>query len=102
MRVDCGLLIQRPPLFLHMSDRDFQFYRYKNTLFNEYYMDQRVYVDEIEEASKLNEQLMHDNPQRSKMNLDNYPTHKMVDPETNEEITYCAASKNFAHVDPKI
>lgn len=102
MRVDCGLLIQRPPLFVHMADKDFQFLKYKNALFNEYYMDQRIYVDEIEETSKLNEQLMHDNSSKSKMNVDNYPTHKMIDPATGEEVTYCGASKHHSRVDPKI
>ena len=34
------------------------------------------------------------------MNLDNYPTHQWTDPETNEVHEYCAASKNFANVDP--
>ncbi len=34
------------------------------------------------------------------MNLDNYPTHEYTDPATGEKLTYCAASKNFAKVDP--
>lgn len=36
------------------------------------------------------------------MNLDNYPTHKIQDPKTGEDIEYCAASKHFSNVDPFI
>lgn len=102
MRVDCGLMIQRPPIFLHMNHKDFEFMKYKSALFNEYYMDQRVYVNEVEEVAKLNEQLLHDNPQKSRMNLDNYPTYKIKDESTGAEMDYCAASKHFSKVDPNI
>jgi hypothetical protein len=44
---------------------------------------------------KLNEDLLVENPYVSQMNLDNFPTHKLGDE------TYCAASKNWANVDPK-
>jgi hypothetical protein len=37
MRVDVGLLIQRPPIFVAMRDRDVHFLKYKNDIMNEYY-----------------------------------------------------------------
>lgn len=37
MRVDVGLLIQRPPIFMTMRDRDVQFLKYKADIMNEYY-----------------------------------------------------------------
>lgn len=52
--------------------------------------------------SKLNEDILGDNPYGSKMNLDNYPTHRFVDPKTNEVREYCAASKYFVNVDPNM
>jgi hypothetical protein len=86
MRVDCGLIIQRPPIFLTMRARDAEFLKYKNHLMNEYYMDMRQYYDELEDASKLNEQLLNDNPYKSRMNLDNYPTYKLkVEKEASQE-----------------
>ena len=66
----------------------------------EYFCDTKQFIDEFNEVAKLNEDILAKNPYASRMNLDNYPTHKMVDPETGEESTYCAASKNWALVDP--
>jgi len=102
MRVDIGLLIQRPPIFMLMRDRDVEYLKFKNDLMNEYKLDQRKYIEDFEEASKLNEDVLGDNPYSSKMNIDNFPTHRYKDPETGEEREYCAASKNFANVDPTI
>lgn len=100
MRVDVGLMIQRPPIFLTMRDRDVQFLKYKNDIMNEYYCNSKQFSDEFEEVSKLNEDILADNPYSSKMNLDNYPTHKV--PGSNPPIEYAAASKYFGNVDPKI
>lgn len=41
MRVDVGLLIQRPPIFLQMRDRDVQYLKFKNDVMNEYYCNQK-------------------------------------------------------------
>jgi hypothetical protein len=41
MRVDVGLLIQRPPIFMQMRDRDVQFLKFKNDIMNEYYCNQK-------------------------------------------------------------
>lgn len=100
MRVDVGLMIQRPPIFLTMRDRDVKFLKYKNEVMNEYYCNAKQFSDEFEEVSKLNEDILADNPYSSKMNLDNYPTHKV--PESNPPIEYAAASKYFGNVDPTI
>jgi len=37
MRVDVGLLIQRPPIFMTMRERDVAFLKYKSDIMNEYY-----------------------------------------------------------------
>lgn len=68
----------------------------------EYHLNQKVYIDEIEEVAKLNEDCLADNPYKSKMNIDNYPTHRYTDPQTGETHEYCAASKYFQLVDPKM
>jgi hypothetical protein len=38
-----------------MRQRDVEFLKYKNHIMNEYFMDMRTYIDELDEASKLNE-----------------------------------------------
>ncbi len=43
--------------------------------------------------AKHNEDCLANNPYASRMNLDNYPSHRMINPDTGEESTYCAASK---------
>jgi hypothetical protein len=80
MRVDIGLLIQRPPIFMLMRNRDVEYLKFKNDVMNEFNLDQRKYIDEFDEASKLNEDILADNPYSSKMNIDNFPTHKIKDP----------------------
>ena len=75
MRVDVGLMIQRLPIFMTMRKRDLEYLKYKNHLMNEYHLDERPFADEFEEMSKLNENVLGDNPYSSKMNLDNYATY---------------------------
>jgi hypothetical protein len=41
MRVDVGLLIQRPPIFMAMRERDVKFLKFKNDIMNEYYCNQK-------------------------------------------------------------
>ena len=101
MRVDVGLMIQRPPIFMTMRARDFEYLKYKNTIMNEYYCNAKQFSDEFEEISKLNEDVLGDNPYVSKMNLDNYPTHRIPGTATGDSAgEYCAASKHFSNVDP--
>lgn len=103
MRVDVGLLIQRAPIFVTMRDRDAHYLKFKSDLMNEYYCNQRQFSDEFEEVSKLNEDVLGDNPYSSKMNLDNYPTHRLFGAQPGDSAAeYCAASKHFSNVDPAI
>jgi len=37
MRVDVGLMIQRPPIFMQMRQRDIEFLKLKNDIMNEYH-----------------------------------------------------------------
>jgi hypothetical protein len=94
MRVDVGLIVQRPPIFVHVTKRDFEYMTLRSQIMNEYHCNTKAHIEEFEEVVKLNEDILADNPYVSKMNLDNFPTHKLGDQE------YAAASKNFANVDP--
>jgi len=82
MRVDVGLIIQRTPIFLHMRKKDIDFMRERENLMEEYFCDTKQFIKEFNEVAKLNEDYLSQNPYASRMNLDNYPTHKIVDPET--------------------
>ena len=89
----------------------------RQKLMEEYYVNTKQFTDEFREVVKLNEDCMANNPYASRMNIDNYPTHrrligmktvKYIDEDGNEQEkevedydTYCAASKNFSLVDPK-
>jgi hypothetical protein len=88
MRVDIGLIIMRPPIFLQMHDRDASFLKARTHHMNEYYMDLKKYVDQFNEVSQLNESVLSENSYASKTNIDNFPTHekRSVDPATGETI----------------
>lgn len=75
MRVDIGLLVQRPPIFVKMSPKDIEQMKMRSQVMNEYHVNMKKHADEFEELSKLNEDIMADNPYNSNMNLDNFPTH---------------------------
>lgn len=99
-RIDIGLIIQRPPIFAHMRDIDIEFVKMRSQLMNEYYCNLKERIAEFDEVSIMNEDVLAGNTYASQQNLDNFPTHEMTDPVTGEVKQYCAASKNFAKVDP--
>ena len=99
-RVDVGLMIMRTPIFLHMRQPDIDMLKMRSEIMNEYYCNFKKYVKEYAEVTQLNESIFAENSYASDMNLDNYPTHEYTDPATGETHTYCAASKNYAKVDP--
>jgi hypothetical protein len=97
LRVDCGLMIQRRPIFVHITDSDRKHQLYTEQIKQDWGIDPRAFVGEKEEVAQFNEDILHDNPYKSMMNLDNFPTHKN---EKGEK--YFAASKYFKLVDPKV
>lgn len=58
-------------------------------------------MDEILEVAKLNEDVLATNVYASRMNIDNYPSHRLKNEETGEFVEYCAASKHWRKVDPE-
>lgn len=103
MRADVGLIVSRPPIFLHMRERDIEFLKARSSIMSEYHCDTKQYIEEFEEVAKLNEHVLAGNPyaSTSKQNLDNYPTHAWKDPQSRETLEYAAASKSFVNVDPE-
>ena len=84
-----------------MRENDINFMKDRQAMMEEYLCDTKQFTEEFNEVAKLNEDCLANNPYASRMNIDNYPTHKYKDPMTGEEHTYCAASKNWSLVDPK-
>ena len=84
---------------MHMRERDAKFLKARSEIMNEYHCNHKKYIEEFEEVSKLNEDILAGNPYASTQNLDNHPTHKSD--EFGETTEYSAASKNFANVDPE-
>ena len=85
-----------------MRNRDYEWLKRRSQIMNEYHINLKKDADEFEEIAKLNESVLNENPYASNMNIDNFPTHRStteVDEDGNP-LEYCAASKNFAKVDP--
>ena len=95
MRIDVGLIIARPPIFMHMRERDVKFMKMRSEVMNEHFINAKAHIEDYKEVTKLNEDVLSDNPYASTMNLDNFPTH------TGEHGDHCGASKNFMKVDPE-
>lgn len=77
MRVDCGLIIMRPAIFLYATkeDRDFQLER--NKIMNEYYLDMRQYYEDFKKETSVVDSILSKNPLVSLSNRDNLPTHEL-------------------------
>ena len=99
-RIDVGLMIARPPIFMHMREIDNEWNKMRSRVMNEYHSNQKSLVSEFDELSKMNESMYAQNSYASESNLDNFPTHEYTDPQTGETHLYCAASKNYTNVDP--
>ena len=64
-RVDIGLIIQRPPIFMHMRDKDIEFVKMRSKLMNEYYCNLKERIAEFDEVSIMNESVLANNPYAS-------------------------------------
>ena len=94
---------------MHMRDKHHNFLVDRTNLMEEYFCNTKQFTEEFREVSKLNEDILASNPYSSRLNVDNYPTHrrfkgmvmrKYIDDEGEEYeveekdyFTYCAASK---------
>jgi hypothetical protein len=62
MRVDIGLIIQRPPIFAHTRERDMKYMKHRQDIMNEYFMDMKKYDKDWQEVSSLNADFLDKNP----------------------------------------
>jgi len=102
MRVDCGLLVCRKPIFLGMNERDRKYQVYDEKIQELYGNDPRKFMDEADDLNQMNEDVLKSNEYRQRTNLDNFPTHRITDQATGEVREYFGASKYFKNVDPMV
>jgi len=101
MRIDAGLIIMRPPIFLYYPKVDHDFTVLRNKTMNEYYLDMRKYYDDFKKETSVIDSILARNSYVSKTNRDNFPTHELTT-EDGEVKRYCGASKNWRNVDPTV
>lgn len=56
-RIDVGLMIARPPIFMHMREIDNEWNKMRSRVMNEYHSNQKSLVSEFDELSKMNESM---------------------------------------------
>ena len=101
MRVDCGLIIIRPPIFLSQSKTDYEFLRFRHKIMSEYHIDLRKYHDGWAKESKTVSSLESKNPLLSLNNKDNMPT-KEVKNQDGKKVKHYGASKYWRLVNPNV
>lgn len=58
MRIDVGLFIMRPPIFLHLRDEGMDFMKFRQELMEEYGCNTKQFLSEYREVVKLNEDIL--------------------------------------------
>lgn len=101
MRIDCGIIVMRPPIFMYYSKTDREFHLFRNKLMNEYYLDLRKYYEDFATEASVFDSIYLSNSYVSTSNRDNHPTHQLTD-EDGTVKKYCGASKNWKLVDPNV
>ena len=101
MRIDWGIIVMRPPIFMYFPkiDRDFQLYREK--IMNEYFLDMRKYYEDFVNEASVLDSIYLNNSYMSKSNLDNHPSHE-IKAEDGTTKKYCGSTKNWRFVDPNV
>jgi hypothetical protein len=101
MRIDAGLIVMRPPIFLYYPKVDHDFTVLRNKTMNEYYLDMKKYQEDFHKETSVLESVLARNSYVSMSNRDNLPTHELKT-EDGELKYYCGASKNWRKVDPTV
>lgn len=93
-RIDVGLIIDRPPIFLNFSEKEMKNLKYRNYLMNKYKFLPSIPKDLLDfQIEKSTEILPH--------TVENLKTHKRINPDGTEDY-YCENSKMFFEVDPEV
>jgi hypothetical protein len=58
LRVDVGLIIQRPPVFLRMREKEMNFMKVRQDFMENYFCDTKQFIEEFNEVGKLNEDVL--------------------------------------------
>jgi hypothetical protein len=101
MRVDCGVIIKRKPIFVFYPEQEHEYKMSKTKILNEYNLDIRQYYKDAREETSLIDDLFARNPYVAITNRDNIPSHE-IKAEDGSVKKYAAASKNWKNVDPSV
>lgn len=91
-RVDLGLIIDRPPIFFNLSDKEFEYMKYRSQL------DKKLKTGIEVPKELLTFELNFQADALINKNIENFKTHQ--DPETGNY--YCGHSKYYKNVDPNL
>lgn len=101
MRVDLGLVISRPPIFLGVHPADMEFGKYRRSIFKKYFNDNSKYVNDLETFNDLTSEYWDVTSGIFRINKDNIPNIRKFDDATNDYKFYSGNSKHFSLVDPE-
>lgn len=93
-RIDVGLMIDRPPIFLHFSEKEMQNLKYRNYLMNKYKFLPSIPKELLDFQMQKSTEILPHTPE-------NLKTHKRINPDGSEDY-YCENSKMFFEVDPTV
>ena len=101
MRVDCGIIIKRKPIFVFYPKTEHEYKIFKTKLLNDYNLDIRQYYKDAQEETSFVDDMFARNPYVAITNRDNIPSHELKTGVGNVK-KYAAASKNWRNVDPSV
>ena len=85
-RIDVGIIIQRPAIFLSISDREMEWLKYRYNFMMEYDVNYNSLEKDMEMYGTPTEELMDEAMPKRYLNPDNYPTHRVPKPVDNNNI----------------
>ena len=101
MRIDIGLIISRPPIFLGVHKEDMEFGKYRRSVFKKYYNDNSKHINDLETFNDLTSEYWDVSSGNFRINKDNIANIRKLDENTNEYKFYSGNSKHYSLVDPE-
>lgn len=111
-RVDVGLIFNRPPIFIHVPEKEIEFMKYRRNTMNKYYLDMTKYIQEFEVFDDVKRDISTQSYGGKEINLPNMRALKTNDNKrgmknisefnNNDYDFYSSHSKFYKIVDPDI
>ena len=78
LRIDCALIINRPPIFYNIEESRLEFLKYRFQFHKRYVHNPYPYARRVKSLVGEDSDYLRDIVRLNKYNLDNYPTHQVV------------------------